>query len=110
MDILIIAPTKTFQQDPAQKLVDPIVDHTDAVDLKQKLRKMVPPSAFKAPPQYNLKSHFDMRMIHKVEKEIELAARLKEVSDFENAFKNGVAFPATDDPERNIRYLENNEI
>ena len=100
---LIIAPTATFRRDPAQiQINDDIKDHTDAIDLENKISRIVPKPNLKGPANTEFKSYHDMRAIHEG-----VAHADKKYRDLYNyldmtANVNGVSFPDTDG---NTRYL-----
>lgn len=104
-DILIIAPTKDYYKDPAQKEVnDTIKDQTDAINLKEKTIAIVPETARKAPDNTELKRYHDMRPIHNGVEKTEFETRKFYEAKEKVKRINGVAFPINDDS-ANSRYI-----
>jgi len=104
-DILIIAPTGGIERDPAQKEINDVIkDQTDAVNLEKKYDPQLPKGTSKAPEDMELKRYHDMRPIREaVPRQDENMRKLffakEELKDI-----NGVAFPQTEDNERNLRH------
>ena len=95
MDILIIAPTKDLYRDPAQKEInDTIKDQTDAVNLEERINKIVPEEK-RSPNQTELKRYHDMRATHIGVAKADLKARKFEEHRYNTRNRNGVSFPDT---------------
>ena len=103
--MLIIAPTKDYYRDPAEKEInDYIYNHEDAIDLQEKTISIVPESARKAPGNTKLKRYHDMRSIHHGSEKTDRETR-QFYEDKERTKRiNGVAFPVTDSTS-NERYI-----
>ena len=103
MDTLIIAPTATWKRDPAQILInDTIKDHTDAVDLIQKINKItVKPK--RSPDDVRFKHYQDMAAIHIASKNADDYARNRFVYLEKTKKKNMTYFP--DVAVGNTKYL-----
>ena len=104
-NILIIAPTKDYYRDPAQKEINDVIkDQTDAINLKEKTIEIVPETARKAPDNTELKRYHDMRAIHIGNEKADRDARQFEENRERNKRKNGVFYSVTDDSANN-RYI-----
>ena len=107
MDILIIAPTSGYVRDPAQKQInDSIKDQTDAVNVKQKIDKLIPDPTDKSPRDATTTTYHDMRSIHLGGERADKKARAQYFREEADRDKLKTDYPTSGDNNQNLRHIQ----
>jgi hypothetical protein len=105
-DILIIAPTASYQRTQDQVPInDTIKDQTDAVNVNQKLNAITPVADRKAPAEVKFKFYNDMRVIHEGSQNADEYARNQFEYKEKTKRRNMCYYPVVDESE-NSRYIK----
>jgi len=103
-DILIIAPTRGVERDPAQKEINDVIkDQTDAVNLEKKYDPQLPKGTSKAPEDMELKRYHDMRPIRDSVPRQDERMRKLFFAKKKLEYVNGVSYP-DNGTEANLRH------
>ena len=106
MDILVIAPTAGWTRDRAQiQINDSIKDQTDAVNIRQKIDKLIPDPTDKSPRDAAQMVYHDMRNIHLGGERADKKARAKYFREEADRDKLKTDYPTTGNNEQNLRHI-----
>ena len=107
MDVLVIAPTAGWTRDRAQiQINDTIKDRTDAVNVKQKIDKLIPDPSDKSPRDATVNVHHDMRSIHLGAGRADVKARQQIFREDADRDKLETSYPTTGNNEQNLRHIQ----